>query len=98
LFSEENLIPTFFIPIIGTAATIFTLWSTVPQIIKAIRTRKMDDVSIWLILSLLVGLSLWIVYGISKNDIIIIGGNLPGVILNLILLALKKKFSKEPLS
>ena len=55
----------------------------------------MDDVSIWLILSLLVGLSLWIIYGITKNDIIIIGGNLPGVILNLILLALKKKFSKS---
>ena len=97
MFSEENLIPTFLIPIIGTAATIFTIWSTIPQILKAIRTRKMDDVSIWLILSLLIGLSLWIVYGIFKNDVVIIGGNLPGIILNIILLILKRKFSKEPM-
>jgi len=57
----------------------------------------MDDVSIWLILSLLIGLSLWIVYGIFKNDVVIIGGNLPGIILNIILLILKRKFSKEPM-
>jgi MtN3 and saliva related transmembrane protein len=41
---------------IGISATFFTLWSTVPQIRKALKTRKTDDVSKWLIISLIAGL------------------------------------------
>ena len=82
------------IPLIGILATIFVVSSTVPQIVKGMKTRKMDDVSVLLI----VGLSLWVVYGIAKNDIVIVGGNSVGVSLNAILLLLKIKYSREPIS
>ena len=82
----------------GILASIFSLSSTVPQIIKGKKTKKMDDVSVWLILALIVGLSLWVIYGIAKSDIVIIGGNTVGVILNVVLLVLKIKYSRKPIS
>ncbi|HYY50193.1 MAG TPA: SemiSWEET family transporter [Nitrososphaeraceae archaeon] len=86
------------VPIVGVLATVFAISSTVPQIIKGIKTRKMDDVSALLIMALIVGLSLWVVYGVAKSDIVIIGGNSVGVILNTMLLLLKIKYSREPVS
>jgi len=81
--------------ILGIFATFFTLWSSVPQIRKAIHTKKADDVSKWLIVSLVTGLALWAIYGIFKQDIVIAGANTIGVALNLILLVLKLKYTKK---
>jgi MtN3 and saliva related transmembrane protein len=78
--------------VIGISATFFTLWSTVPQIRKALKTRKTDDVSKWLIISLITGLSLWVVYGLVKGDMIILGANSIGVSLNIFLLILTFRF------
>ena len=83
----------YLIFVIGIFATFFTLWSTVPQIRKSLRTRKTDDVSKWLIISLITGLSLWVLYGVTKGDIIIICANSIGVSLNVFLLILKLKYS-----
>jgi len=88
----------FLVALIGIVATIFAVSSTVPQIIKGIKTRKMDDVSVWLIMALIVGLSLWVIYGIAKDDIVISGRNSVGVSLNAILLLLKIKYSRNPIS
>jgi len=81
--------------VIGISATFFSLWSTVPQIKKSLKTKKTDDVSKWLIISLIVGLSLWVIYGIVKGDIVIAVANAIGVTLNLILLFLKLKYSSK---
>jgi len=35
----------YLISLIGILATFFSLWSTVPQIRKSLRTKKTDDVS-----------------------------------------------------
>ena len=87
----------FLIALVGILATIFAVSSTVPQIIKGIKTKKMDDVSVWLIMALITGLSLWVVYGIAKNDTVIAGGNSVGVSLNGILLLLKIRYSRKPI-
>ena len=73
----------------------FSLWSTVPQIRKSLKSKKTDDVSKWLIISLIGGLSLWIFYGILKGDIIIVLANAIGVSLNLFLLSLKWRYTKS---
>jgi len=80
--------------LIGISATIFSLWSTVPQISKSLKSKKTDDVSKWLIISLIVGLSLWVIYGIMKGDVVIASANAIGVILNLILLSPKIKYTR----
>jgi MtN3 and saliva related transmembrane protein len=88
----------FLISAIGILASIFALSSTVPQIIKGVKTKKMDDVSVWLILSLIVGLSLWVIYEIGISDVVIVGGNSVGVSLNVVLLFLKFRYSRNPIS
>jgi MtN3 and saliva related transmembrane protein len=88
----------FLLPVIGILATLFAVSSTLPQILKAIKTKKMDDVSAWLIITLIVGLFLWFVYGMAKGDVVIVGGNLVGVLLNLVLLVLKMRYSRNPIS
>ncbi len=85
----------YLIFLIGILATFFSLWSTVPQIRKSLRTKKTDDVSKWLIMCLIGGLSLWVLYGMLKTDIIIIVANAIGVSLNSYLLFLKWKFTKN---
>ena len=87
------MIGEYLIFLIGIFATFFTMWSTVPQIRKSMRTKKADDVSKWLIISLITGLSLWVVYGIVKEDIVITSANSIGVSLNVILLILKLKYN-----
>lgn len=85
----------FVIFLIGISATIFSLWSTVPQISKSLKTKKTADVSKWLIISLIVGLSLWVIYGILKGDIVIASANAIGVTLNIMLFSLKIKYTVD---
>jgi MtN3 and saliva related transmembrane protein len=89
------VISEYFIFLIGVLATFFSLWSTVPQIRKSVKTKKTDDVSKWLIICLTGGLSLWVLYGVLKGDVIIAIANAIGVSLNLYLLFLKWKYSSK---
>ncbi|TLX82788.1 MAG: hypothetical protein E6L04_09735 [Thaumarchaeota archaeon] len=89
------VISEYFIFLIGVLATLFSLWSTVPQIRKSLKTKKTDDVSKWLIICLTGGLSLWVLYGVLKGDAIIAIANAIGVSLNLYLLFLKWKYSSK---
>ena len=85
------------ITFIGLLATAFTVASTVPQIKKAIRTKDTEDVSVRFLLILITGLSLWVIYGIGRADIVIVIGNSIGASLNICMLVLKIKYSREPL-
>ena len=87
----------FILPAIGFVATGFAVSSTVPQIGKALRTKKSDDISLRFIVVLIIGLSFWVIYGIGKKDVVLIIGNSIAVILNTILLILKIKYSRDPL-
>ena len=85
------------ITFIGLLATAFTVASTVPQIKKALRTKDTEDVSVRFLLILITGLSLWVIYGIGRADIVIVIGNSNGASLNIWMLVLKMKYSREPL-
>jgi MtN3 and saliva related transmembrane protein len=87
----------FILPAIGFVATGFAVSSTVPQISKALRAKKSDDISLRFIVVLIIGLSFWVIYGIRKRDVVLIIGNSIAVILNIILLILKRKYSRGPL-
>ena len=85
------------ITFIGLLATAFTVASTLPQIRKAIKTKDTEDVSIRFLLVLIGRLFLWVVYGIGRSDAVIVIGNLIGMSLNIFMLFLKVKYSREPL-
>jgi MtN3 and saliva related transmembrane protein len=80
------------ITINGVLASIFTGISLLPQLLKIIKRKKAGSVSLLMLATLLIGLILWVVYGILKNDYIIIISNGFSLIVNIITSVLTLKY------
>ena len=74
--------------LIGYLAGIFTTIAVVPQISKAWKTKKVDDISLIMVGILICGLALWTVYGIVNNQWPIIVTNGISCLLNCFLCGL----------
>jgi MtN3 and saliva related transmembrane protein len=74
--------------IIGIVAGVLTSASLIPQLVKLIKTKKAEDISIPMLLILFAGIGLWIIYGALGQDWPIIITNSVSLILNFILLVL----------
>ncbi len=81
--------------IIGIAAGILILSGWVHQIFKGYKTKKLDDVSKYLLVLIFVGAVLWLIYGIEIDDIFIIGVNVAAMILMVIVLTMKIKYTRN---
>ena len=80
------------IQIIGLIAGVFTASSLLPQLIKILREKHARDVSKAMLLVLMTGVSLWIFYGILREDLPIIITNSFSLILNIITLYYRIKY------
>jgi MtN3 and saliva related transmembrane protein len=78
--------------IIGAIAATLTMFSFVPQIIRALRTKSVHDVSPVTLFQLSAGVCLWLVYGIARRDPIIIIANAVTILTLSILIYLFFKF------
>ena len=90
-----NIFQIFIQNIIGISASVFTAIASVPQLLKIIKEKKAEDISILMIIILLTGLSLWIYYGILKEDLILIVANAFSFILNASVLTFAVIFKKH---
>ncbi len=81
--------------IVGIIAAICTTSGFIPQIIKGIRTKRLDDVSPLMCMLLIFGLSLWLSYGIHIEDMIIIVANAFGVLFSIIIITLRFKYMRQ---
>ena len=81
-----------YIDIIGFIGGALTTLALVPQAVKAWRTKHTRDISIWWILTLTIGIILWLVYGILIGSMPIIAANTATLILAVIVLILKMKY------
>ncbi|MBU0504071.1 MAG: SemiSWEET family transporter [Candidatus Omnitrophota bacterium] len=61
---------------VGLTAATLTMFSFLPQIIKAARSRSVKDVSLVTLFQLSLGVCLWIAYGVHLDDKIIIMANI----------------------
>ena len=80
--------------ILATVAGIMILSGWVPQIIKGYKTKKLDDISKYLMIFVAGGAFLWIIYGIEKDDPYIIGLNVAAIVLTMIVLTMKFRYDK----
>jgi MtN3 and saliva related transmembrane protein len=71
---------------VGIAAGVFTSASLLPQLIKLLKEKKAGDISIFFLVTLLIGLSLWVWYGIMKKDLPIIATNSFSIVTNLLMI------------
>jgi MtN3 and saliva related transmembrane protein len=73
----------------GVFAAMLTTASYFPQIKKCWDTGQSDDLSLQMLLILSAGISLWIVYGVLRSDIVIIVANSVSLLCLIILLYFK---------
>lgn len=80
--------------ILGLVAGICTTVAVIPQIKKAWKTKKVEDVSPGMFTILIIGVFLWVVYGITQNDLPIIATNGVSLGLNGVMLYLMLRYRK----
>jgi MtN3 and saliva related transmembrane protein len=78
---------------LGLAAGTITSIGFLPQIVKGYKTKHLDDVSYWMPFVIAAGMTLWLTYGLLRNDIAIIVANAFGVGCNILLILMKKRYS-----
>ncbi len=81
--------------VIGASAAILTTFSFVPQIIRALKTKSVKDVSVITILQLALGVALWVIYGLHLRNAIIVIANSVTFATLVILLAICYKFRRS---
>ena len=85
----------FNIEFFGYFAAILTTLAFLPQLIKTLKTKKADDVSLITLVMFLTGVLSWIIYGYKIASIPILLANIITFILNLLILIFKINFSKK---
>lgn len=80
---------------VGITAGICTAISLLPQLIKMVKNKKAEDISLFYLVILLIGLSLWVWYGVLRNDIPIIATNCFSLLLNITILVLGIKYKRQ---
>ena len=77
---------------LGYAAGIITTLAFLPQALRIIRTRQTRDISLLWALAMNTGIVLWLLYGIAKNDLPMIGANSITLVLLMIILYCKMRY------
>tara|TARA_B100001079_G_C16085688_1_gene371786 strand:+ start:264 stop:533 length:270 start_codon:yes stop_codon:yes gene_type:complete len=85
---------TLNIEFFGYFAAILTTLAFLPQLIKTLKTKKAEDVSLVTLIMFLTGVLSWIIYGYKISSTPIFLANLITFILNLLILIFKITFSK----
>jgi len=80
------------IQILGMLAGTITSITFLPQVIKVWKSRSAKDLSLIMLLLLMVGVSLWLAYGLVLGDAAIIYTNSMVLLMTLILLFFKLKY------
>lgn len=85
---------TRWITLLGFAAGTLTTLSFVPQVHKAWRSKRCDDLSMGMLLAFGAGVFLWLIYGLVLRDSPIILANAVTLALILVLLWLKARYRR----
>jgi MtN3 and saliva related transmembrane protein len=80
---------------IGIVAGVFTAMSLLPQLVKLIRSKKAEDISLFYLIILFFGLGLWIWYGFMRKDLPIIATNLFSLLVNISMIVFGVKYKRK---
>ena len=86
---------TLNVELFGYFAAILTTLAFLPQLIKTLKTKKAEDVSLITLIMFLTGVLSWIIYGYRISSTPILLANIITFILNLLILISKITFSKK---
>jgi len=77
---------------LGFAAGIITTLALLPQALKIMATRQTRDISLLWAVSMNVGIILWLLYGLAKNDLPMITANSVSLLLLFVILLFKLRY------
>ena len=77
---------------IGIVAGVLTASSMLPQLIKVIKNKEAEDISLKMLIVLMSGIAMWIVYGIFRDDWPIIVTNSFSLLVNITLTFFRVKY------
>lgn len=77
---------------LGALAATVTTSAWIPQAVKTVRSRSAHDFAWPSLAMLLVGLSLWLAYGLFRRDPAIIGANAVTLLLVLAIVLVKARY------
>jgi MtN3 and saliva related transmembrane protein len=80
---------------LGILAGFLTTIGFMPQIIKGYRSKRMEDVSLLMPMVLGAGMLLWLLYGISLNNLPIVLWNAIAFSLNMAVIGLKLRYARN---
>ena len=86
---------TLNIEFFGYIAAILTTAAFLPQLIKTLKTKKAEDVSLITLIMFICGLGYWIIYGYKISSLPILIANIITLILNLFILISKIYYSRS---
>ena len=86
-----------YVEFFGYFAAILTTAAFLPQLIKTLRTKRAEDVSLITLIMFISGVLSWIIYGYKISSIPILIANLITFILNFLILISKIYYSKNKL-
>ena len=89
------MIENNFTEIVGLVAGVCTAVSLLPQIIKLVKEKKAQDISLYYLFVLLGGLGLWTYYGFLKKDVPIIATNIFSMVLNIVVIILGSIYKRK---
>ena len=81
--------------VIGIVAGICTGISLLPQLIKIVREKKVEDLSWFMLIILMAGLAGWVWYGILKEDYPIIITNSFSLLVNCTIIFFRFRYRKK---
>ena len=82
----------FAIKLLGFAAATCTTLAYAPQFVKVWRTRSTEDISLGMLLVLVLGLVLWLLYGLLSGDAPLVAANTITIVLAGGILVMKLKY------
>ena len=80
--------------LVGVLAGILILSGWAHQIFHGYRTKRLRDVSKYLLMTILAGAVLWIVYGLETGDMYVVGTNAAAIALMGAIMAMKRKYDR----
>lgn len=83
---------------IGLAAGFLTSVAVLPQVVRTWRTKHARDISIWQPLILIVGMLLWLIYGLMLHDLPLIAANSFSIACYLFLLGMKVFYDRREMA
>lgn len=89
------MIQNFLTEAIGFSAGIVIAVSMFPQVLKAYKTKSVNDLSIFMIWLIIIGTFLWIVYGFLIGSLAIIVMDIITISVQFWLLYIKVKYEKS---